>query len=143
MNNMLKNIMIVAGVQEIMVGILHFMMPYFLNQSAGFLQLSSTEMDFVILVTFATGILLVAFGSVTLLLSKVDLSMIKVLYYYLWIKIILWATRVVLVLVYPVNLDMFYINPFTLAVFPGLVSELGLFIIAMFLVRKTIARGLS
>jgi len=143
MNNMLKNIMIVAGVQEIMVGILHFMMPYFLNQSAGFLQLSSTEMDFVILVTFATGILLVAFGSVTLLLSKVDLSMIKVLYYYLWIKIILWTARVVLELVYPVNLDMFYINPFTLVVFPGLVSELVLFIIAMFLVRKTIARGLS
>ena len=143
MNNMLKNIMIVAGVQEIMVGILHFMMPYFLNQSAGFLQLSSVEMDFVMLVTFATGILLIAFGSVTLLLSKVDLSMIKVLYYYLWIKIILWTARVVLELVYPVNLDMFYINPFTLVVFPGLVSELVLFIIAMFLVRKTIARGLS
>ena len=141
MNNMLKNIMIVAGVQEIMVGILHFMMPYFLNQSAGFLQLSSAEMDFVMLVTFATGILLIAFGSVTLLLSKVDLSMIKVLYYYLWIKIILWTVRVVLELVYPVNLDMFYINPFTLAVFPGLVSELGLFIVAMFLVRKMIARG--
>ena len=142
MNNILRNILIVAGVQEIMVGALHFMMPYFLNQSEGFLQLSSIEMDFVMLVTFATGILLVAFGGVTLLLSKIDSSMIKVLYYYLWIKIILWATRVVLELVYPVNLDMFYINPFTLAVFPGLVSELGLFIVAMFLVRKMIARGL-
>ena len=66
---LIKKLMMLAGWIEIIVGLLHFAMPYFVIQSLGFSQLSETEMDFVALVISAVGILLIAFGSATLLLT--------------------------------------------------------------------------
>jgi len=131
----LKNILLTAGVIEILVGCLHFLMPYFLYQSNGFEQLNSIESDYLLLITYAVGILLVAFGATTLLFAiKID-EFKKILFYYLLIKIILWTARVILEILYPLGLSMFYIEPFTTIVLPGLVLELFLFIVSIILVR--------
>ncbi|WP_428739060.1 hypothetical protein [Sulfurimonas sp.] len=131
--NLTKKILLVAGIIEIVVGLLHFAMPSFAYQSKGFSLLQPDEISFVTLVIFAVGILLVAFGSLTMLLSQKVKSTIEVLYYYVLIQTVLWIGRVVLELLYPVNLRMFYIEPFTLVVLPGLIIELSLFIV---LVKK-------
>ena len=130
---MFKYILIMAGTIEISVGLLHFFMPYFLYQSKGFEQLNSIESDYLLLVTYAVGILLVAFGSTTLLFSKKIEMLKEIIFYYLLIKIILWTIRVILEILYPLGLSMFYIEPFTSIVLPGLVIELFLFILAMIL----------
>ena len=130
---MLKNILLLAGIIEILVGFLHFFMPYFLYQSSGFEQLNSIESDYLLLVTYAVGVLLVAFGAITLLFAiKID-KLKEVIFYYLLIKIILWTARVILEILYPLELSMFYIEPFTSIVLPGLIIELCLFIVAMIL----------
>lgn len=140
MQNKIKNILVVAGIVEILVGLLHFGMPYFLYQSSGFEQLNQIESDYVLLVTYAVGILLIAFGATTILLSsKID-EIKEIVYYYLIIKIILWIARVSLEVIYPVGLDMFYIEPFTLIVLPGLVVELLLFVISAILLKKLIVK---
>jgi len=140
MQNKIKNLLVVAGIVEILVGLLHFGMPYFLYQSSGFEQLSQIESDFLLLVTYAVGILLIAFGATTILLSsKID-EIQEIIFYYVIIQIILWIARVSLEIIYPVGLDMFYIEPFTLIVLPGLVIELLLFIVSAILLKKLIIK---
>jgi len=134
--NLTKKILLAAGIIEIAVGLLHFAMPYFAYQAKGFSLLQPNEINFVTLVIFAVGILLVAFGSITMLFSRNVESMIEVLYYYVVIKTILWIGRVALELLYPVNLSMFYVEPFTLVVLPGLIIELLLFVVSVVLIKK-------
>jgi len=118
------------------VGLLHFAMPYFVYQIKGLSLLQPNEINFVTLVVFAVGILLVAFGSLTILFSRKVESMIEVLYYYVVIKTVLWVGRVALELLYPINLNMFYVEPFTMIVLPGLVIELLLFVVSLVLIKK-------
>ena len=136
----LKTVLLVAGVIEIAVGLLHFGMPYFAYQSAGFMGLDSAEINFVTLIIYAVGILLIAFGCVTVLFGRQIKSTLNILTSYLVIKIALWAGRVLLELIYPVELSMFYIDPFTYIVLPGLIFELLLFVFAWILVRRVITQ---
>lgn len=143
MQNKIRNILILAGIVEILVGLLHFAMPYYLYQSSGFEQLNHIESDFVLLVTYAVGILLIAFGATTILLASKIHEIKEIVYYYVIIKIVLWMLRVVLELIYPVGLDMFYIEPFTLIVLPGLVVELLLFVVSANLLKKSMRTKLT
>lgn len=134
--NMLKNILITAGTIEILVALVHFVMPYFTHQNIGFISLNHNEVDFIDLLIFAVGILLLAFGSLTIFFAKRVEGLVEVLFYYLVIKVILWSLRVILELIYPVQLDLFYINPFTIIVLPGLVFEWLLFCVALVLTMQ-------
>ena len=135
---LLKPILYVAGIIEIAAGLLHFAMPEFAYRSKGFSLLQQGEIDFVTPVVFSVGILLVAFGSLTTLFAMKIESTILLLYYYLVIKTALWTARIVLELLYPVNLNMFNVEPFTTVVLPGLVFELLLFVISLTLARKIV-----
>jgi len=132
----IKSLLIVAGIVEILVGLLHFAMPYFIYQSNGFMNLTNIESDFVLLVTYAVGILLVAFGATTIVLSTQVNVITKLIFYYVLIQIILWTARIALELLYPLQLNMFYIEPFTAIVLPGLVIELSLFVSAVFFIYR-------
>jgi hypothetical protein len=142
MQNKIKNILVVAGIVEILVGLLHYGMPDYLYQSSGFEQLNQIESDYVLLVTYAVGILLIAFGGTTILLSSKINKIKEIVFYYLIIKIILWTARVFLEMIYPLKLSMFYIEPFTLIVLPGLIIELLLFIISAILLKKLIKKDI-
>jgi len=131
----IKNILILAGTMEILVGLLHFAMPYFVYQTEGFQILNNIESNFISLLIYAVGILLVSFGFLSLLFAFHLKSMQNILFYYLIIKASLWAARVVLELVYPVELNMFYIEKFTVIVLPGLFFEALLFILAIILFK--------
>ena len=134
----IKSLLITAGTIEILVGLLHFAMPYFIYQSNGFRHLTNIESDFVLLVTYAVGILLIAFGATTLLFTKKQKELGLLLYYYLIIQSILWTARVILELIYPIKLDMFGVQPFTYIVLPGLIFEWSLFIYTTILSRKIV-----
>jgi len=135
-NNKLKNILFIAGIIEIIIGLIHFIMPYFVYKITNFGLLPQNESDFIILCVLSVGILLIAFGLVTILLTKKLNLIIDIMYIYIIIQIILWIMRVSFELIYPLNIDMFYINPFTNIVLPGLVIELLLFIVSFILIKK-------
>lgn len=135
-NNKLKNILLFAGIIEIMIGLVHFIMPYFIYKIKNFELLPQNELDFILLCVLSVGILLVAFGLVTILLTKKLNHIIDIMYIFIIIQILLWILRVSLEFIYPLNIDMFYVNPFTNIVLPGLVLELLLFIVSFTLIRK-------
>ncbi len=134
--NRLKVTLKVAGFIEIFVGLLHFLMPFFIDKSQYYFLVSDAESNFVTLLILAVGILLIALGGTTILFANKIKHSIDILYYYLIIQIILWVSRVVLEVLYPVQLSFFYISPFTLLAMPALVVELLLFIFALFLVTS-------
>jgi hypothetical protein len=131
-----RNLLIVTGVIELAAGSLHFLMPRFAYQSVGFSHLSANEISFVTLCVFAVGILLLAFGCFTLVLSSKIESSSEILFYYVSIKSALWLGRVVLEIVYPVKLKMFSIEPLTIVVLPGVTFEMLLFVVSLVLIRK-------
>jgi len=134
--NLLRNILMMAGAIEICVALVHFAMPYFTQQGLGFKSLNPDEIDFINLLILAVGLLLLAFGCLTIFLAKRLESLVEMLFYYLVIKVILWVLRVVLELLYPVKIELFYIDPFTMIVLPGLVFECLLFCVALLLTAQ-------
>ncbi len=67
--NYAGRILFAAGVVEIIIGLLHFIMPYFVIQSNGFSQLSHDETAFLIHAVIAVGIAIIPFGILTILFS--------------------------------------------------------------------------
>ncbi len=134
----LQQLLFVAGIAEIAVGLLHFFMPIYYRRSAGLANASLDEHEraYVALVTYAVGILLLAFGAMTLTFARRPAAALDVLVPYLTIKCVLWAARLGLEVVYPVRLEMFGIDPFTILVLPGVAAELVVFIVATVLARR-------
>ncbi len=132
----MNKLILSAGIIEVVVGLLHFFMPLFFDKSEAFSHLPLVEMDYLLLATYAVGILLVAFGATTILFSRRNKALSEILYFYLVIQTTLWTVRVILEFFYPVGLDMFTLKPFTLIVMPGLIFEWGLFLYITILARK-------
>lgn len=92
------------------------------------------------LMAFVVGILLIAFGAVTLMFSRDRVRYLDVLSWYLLIKVALWAGRLALELLYPIRLRMFGVEPFTAIVAPGLAIELAVFSFAAWQARWMLRR---
>ena len=129
----LGRLLTIAGTVEIAVGLLHFAMPFYYRRSPALADLPANDSDFVLLVTFAVGILLVAFGATTLWFARRPHAHLDILVPYLVIKTLLWVARLVLEIVFPVRLSMFGIDPFTLIVTPGVAVEAAIFAAATLL----------
>jgi hypothetical protein len=110
--------LLIAGVAEIAVGISHFAMPYFAYQSIGYSSLNYDEINFVTLCIFAVGILLIAFGILTVFFSLKKESAKGMLFYYCIIKSLLWLARIILEIIYPVKINLFYIEKPTMIILP-------------------------
>lgn len=134
---LLGRLLTIAGVIEIAVGLLHFAMPAFYHRSPALADLPDQDDDFIALVTFAVGILLIAFGATTLLFARRPHLHLDLLVPFLIIKTVLWTARLLLEIVYPVRLSMFGINPFTVIVTPGVAAELAIFAIAAHLAHRS------
>jgi hypothetical protein len=138
-----RTLLLCAGVLELAVGALHFALPSSAYQSRGFPNLQPAELDFVTLVTLAVGILLLAFGTLTLYLASRTGAIVEILFGYAVIKAFLWAGRVLLEVAYPVRLRLFSVEPFTAVVMPGLVFELLLFVASAILARRALAAAVA
>jgi hypothetical protein len=133
--SLVKNVLLTAGIIEIVLGLIHFAFPYFAYQSKGYSLLSYNEIDFVTLLIFCVGILLMAFGTFTAFLSSKVEEAIKIVYFYTIVKSILWAVRVILGILYPPNVPLFFINQPNIVVFPALVFEWLLFVFSFFALK--------
>ncbi len=133
-----RKLLLGAGVVELAVGALHFAMPSSAYQSRGFPSLQPAELSFVTLVTLAVGILLLAFGTLTVYLASRTEASVEILFGYSVIKSFLWAGRVILEVAYPVRLRLFSVEPFTAVVMPGLVFELLLFMACAVVARSAL-----
>ena len=138
----IKKSLLIAGLVEIAAGLSHFGMPYFAYQTEGFSFLHQDGLNFTTLCIFAVGILLIAFGSLTILLSLKAEATSEVLHYYTLIKSFLWSARIILEIMYPVNIPLFFIKQPVIVVMPLLFFEWCLFVLA-FVMIVVIRKNLS
>ena len=131
--NWIKNILLLAGIIEIVAGLAHFAMPYFAYQTKGFSFLHQNEIDFITLCVFAVGILS-AFGSITIFFSLKAGAVNGMLLYYTIIKSFLWLARIILEILYPVKIPLFFIGQPTMVVMPLLIFECLLFVFSVLLI---------
>lgn len=134
----IKNFLLAAGTIEIVVGLAHFAFPYFVYQSNSYSLLNNNDIDFITLSIFSVGILLIAFGSLTVFLSSKVETAIRIVYFYTIVKSILWAGRVILGILYPVNTPLFYMEQPNTVVFSGLLIEWLLFVFSVFIIKTRI-----
>lgn len=139
----IRNLLLGAGALEIVLGALHFALPSAVYQSKGFPNLQPEELGFVTLVTLAVGILLLAFGTVTVYLASRADAIVGILFGYALIKAFLWAGRVILEVAFPVRLKLFSVEPFTAVVMPVVLLELLLFVASAVLARRASAAGVT
>ena len=135
-NQYLQNIIKLAGIIEIIIGLIHFVMPYFIYQINNFNLLPKNELVFILLCVLSVGILLISLGIITILLAKQLDKIIDIMSIFIIIQIILWIFRVTFEFIFPLNINMFYIDPFTNIVLPGLIIELLLFIFSYILIKN-------
>jgi hypothetical protein len=127
-DNWIRRILLTAGVVEVVVGVSHFAMPYFAYHAKGFTLLNQHEINFVTLCVFAVGILLIAFGAVTICFSFNTHN--EMLLPYTIIQSILWLARIIIEILYPVKIGLFWIRQPTNVVISLLILEWLLFVLS-------------
>lgn len=111
-------------------------MPFFADRSPGIAELSPAEEDYVHLLTYCVGILLLAFGAANLYLARRPALAAEFLLPYCSLKATLFLARSVLEFVYPVSLSLFWIEPFTVLAAPGVLAVLALYLAAIWLAKR-------
>lgn len=133
-NSYIKTVLMTAGIIEMLAGLAHFAMPHFVYQPKGFSFLTQNEKHFIALGIFAVGILLIAFGILTILFSlKVDIKN-ELLFFYTIIKSFLWFARIILEILYPVKIPLFLMEQPTIVFMPLLILACMLFVSAAFII---------
>jgi hypothetical protein len=122
--------LLIAGLFEIAIGLMHFVMPYFALQSKGFALLNQDEQNSITLCVLAVGILVTGFGILTVLFSLKKESVKEMLLYYCVISSILFLFRVIFEILFPVKISLFYIENPTIAVLPLLIFVWLLFVVS-------------
>ena len=139
-NRWIKTVLMTAGIIEIFAGLGHFAMPYFVYQSRGFSFLTQNEMNFATLGIFAIGILLIAFGAITISFAlNVDASH-ELQCIYAAVKSILWMARIILEIIYPIKISLFFIEKPTIVIMPLLIAVFLLFVFAVVLMALNNSR---
>jgi hypothetical protein len=128
--NWIAKMLLFAGLIEVVVGLLHFVIPISTYHSNGLGSLGDDEINFVTASIFAVGILLVAFGALTIEVSRKSELWKGLLLPFFKIKALLWCGRVVLEIIFPVTIPLFYFQRPTTVVMPLLILEASLFVIS-------------
>jgi amino acid transporter len=137
LDNWLKKLLLLAGLLEILAGLSHFAMPSFVYQARGFTLLNQDEINAVTLCILAVGILLIAFGALTLLFSFRATIYGKIILPYAIIKAILWLVRIILEFLFPLKISLFHLTRPTTVIMPLLILECLLFVMtAMVVIKK-------
>lgn len=125
-------LLLAAGIIEVVAGLLHFAIPHFAYQARAFSFLGQDESGLVTAAILSVGILLIAFGTLTIRLSAGS-TPTETLLFYATIKSVLWSARAVIEVLYPVTVPLFLVGRPTVLLLPAFALELLLFALAAIL----------
>jgi hypothetical protein len=132
--DVVRRLLLIAGIIEVVAGLAHFAIPSFAYQARGLALLTPDESGLVSAAILSVGILLIAFGALTIRLASKS-SPAEILMFYATLNSILWVARVVVELIYPVRISLFLVARPTVLLLPAFVLESALFLAAAVLLR--------
>lgn len=98
-----------SGFLVLLIGVAHFAMPSFGYTVDALTEIPEVQREhFVYLGTYAIGTFLVAFGILTLICDPISHSFMERTF--VGLMAIVWSLRLVLELIFPVNLSLFFLS---------------------------------
>ena len=120
-----SGLMTVGGCIEILMGLIHFLMPIQLVNASEIAALANNYKNIILLETFAIGLCLFVFGILTIYFSRRLVCGEKSAWIFGISQGVLWMGRTILELLFPVTIPLFFLSSPTALVLP-VVFLLGL-----------------
>ncbi len=114
-----SRLMLVGGIAELLVALVHFVWPTQLVQMGEFASLSTNYQNLLVLLCLAVGLCLTVFGALSIYYSQGLAAGEKSAWAYGISQGILWELRAILELGFPVKLPLFFVANPTVFVLPG------------------------
>ncbi len=133
---LVSNAMLVGGITEILIAVLHFLMPLQFAHTGEFAELSPEYLSFVLHGTVAIGLCLIVFGALSIYFSPKLLQGKQSAWIFGLSQGILWAGRSISELIFPVKLPLFFLSNPTVLILPLVVLLALLFLIPLALCRE-------
>jgi len=124
-----------GGVVELLIAVLHFLMPFQLLRAEEIAKLPDDYRSFLFLVTVAIGLLLAVFGVLCIYFSKKLLLGDATAWVFGLSQGILWLGRTVLELILPVRIPLFFLPNPTILILPATILLAMLFLVPLLAFR--------
>jgi ABC-type cobalamin transport system permease subunit len=112
-----SKLMFIGGIAELVVALLHFLMPFQLARAGEIVELSHNYRSFVLLATIAIGLCMTVFGALSIYFSNKLLLGEESAWIFGLSQGALWAGRMIFELILPVRIPLFFLtNPTVLIV---------------------------
>ena len=130
-----------GGVAELVVAVLHFVMPLPFSTTGEFAQLSENYWSFVILATIAIGLCMVVFGILSIYFSRKLLEGEKSAWVFGLSQGLLWLGRTLFELILPVKIPLFFLSNPTVLILPLCILLTLLFLVPIIVFREDLTIG--
>ncbi len=131
--------MLGGGIVEILIAVLHFLMPLQFVRTGEFAELSSDYLSFVLHGTVAVGLCLTVFGMLSIYFAKKLLIGEKTAWVFGVSQGILWTARTISELVFPVRIPLFFLPNPTGLILPLVVLLALLYLVPLMMCKETLA----
>ncbi|MCK9372807.1 MAG: hypothetical protein M0P91_06390 [Sulfuricurvum sp.] len=113
-----SRLMMIGGLVEIVLGILHFIWPFQLIKTGEYVHLSADYMNLLFLSSLSIGLCLSVFGLLSIYFSKRLLFDERSAWIYGMVQGLIWEVRTLFELLFPVKIPLlFIVNP-TIVILP-------------------------
>lgn len=132
-----KTLIIIGGVIELLIALMHFIWPLFMSKLSELNNVSEAIMEFIFLGTLAVGLCLIIFSFFSFYFSSTQQIKNKSTWIFSLSQSIMWLIRLFFELLFPVKIDLFGIqNPSKLIVIGTAVISL-VFLLPVLLLKSS------
>jgi hypothetical protein len=133
--------MFAGGIAEILIAILHFVMPLQFIRAGEIAELSVDYRDFVFHGVVAIGLCQTVFGALSIHFSRKLLLGEKAAWVYGVSQGILWTGRAISELIFPVRVPLFFLSNPTVLVLPLIAAIALLFLLPLLAFKEELLTG--
>jgi hypothetical protein len=132
-NQLAGRLLFSGGIAELLIAILHFIMPFAIGQAVEINGLSVAYRNYVFHATIAVGFCMTAFGVLSIYFSRKMMQGEQTAWVFCLSQAALWTARVISELVLPVKVPLFFLSNPTTVILPMVI------VIAMFFLIPTLS----
>lgn len=133
---LISALILIGGIIELGLGILHFTWPFNLLELPDFVNIVAPIKDLIILASISVGLCMVVFAFLSFYFSRRVQLAEKNLLIFCYTQCILWIVRVIFELTVPVTVPMFIFNKPSSLILVGLISLVIIYSISIILFKK-------
>jgi hypothetical protein len=134
-----SKLLLAGGIAEILIAVLHFLMPLQFSQTGEFANLSDDYRNFVLLATLAIGLCVGIYGILCIYFSRKLLKGEATAWVFGISQAALWSGRTILELILPVKIPLFFLSNPTILVLPLSILLTLLFLVPLITFREELS----